>query len=111
MALREKKLLRQRSKNPKIFFIQIGAAAKRKSLILTEMFRKANMPIAQSVTKDSLKSQLKIAEKLGTPVLLMLGQKEALEDTIIIRDANLGGQDIVPFSKAIEFVKKKLMKK
>ena len=111
MALHEKKLLRQRSRNPKIFFIQIGAAAKRKSLILTEMFRKANMPIAQSVTKDSLKSQLKIAEKLGAPVLLMLGQKEALEDTIIVRDANLGGQDIVPFSKAIEFVKKKLMKK
>jgi len=111
MALHEKKLLRQRYKNPKIFFIQIGAAAKRKSLILTEMFRKANMPIAQSVTKDSLKSQLKIAARLGAPIILMLGQKEAIEDTIIVRDANLGGQDIVPFSKAIEFVKKKIAKK
>ncbi len=111
MALHEKKLLRQHSRNPKIFFIQIGAAAKRKSLILTEMFRKANMPIAQSVTKDSLKSQLKIAAKLGAPVILMLGQKEAIEDTLIVRDANLGGQDIIPFSKAVEFVKKKLMKK
>ncbi len=110
LALHEKKLLRKRSKNPKIFFIQIGAAAKRKSLILTEMFRKANLPIAQNVTKDSLKSQLKIAEKLGVQIILMLGQKEALEDTLIVRDANLYGQDIVPFSKVIEFVKKKLKK-
>ena len=111
MALHEKKLLRQRIKNPKIFFIQIGSAAKRKSLILTEMFRKAKIQIAQSVTKDSLKSQLKIAARLETPIILMLGQKEALEDTIIVRDGNFGGQDIVPFSKVIEFVKKKLAKK
>ena len=111
MALREKNLFRQRVRNPKIFFIQIGAAAKRKSLLLTEMFRKANIPIAQSVTKDSLKSQLKIAAKIGAPLTLMLGQKEALEDTIIIRDIEMGGQDIVPFSKAVEFVKKKLKEK
>lgn len=110
-AMNERKLLRQRVKTPKIFFIQIGAAAKRKSLLLTEMFRKANIPIEQSVTKDSLKSQLKIAAKLEVLFILMLGQKEALEDTIIVRDMNLGGQDIVPFSKAVEFVKKKLKEK
>lgn len=73
-----------------------------------EMFRKANIPVAQSVTKESLKSQLKIAEKLETPLILMLGQKEALEDTIIIRDAITGGQDIIPFSKIIDFIKKEL---
>ncbi len=108
MVLHEKKLFKQRVKSPKIFFIQIGAAAKRKSLFLMEMFRKANIPVAQSVTKESLKSQLKIAEKLETPLILMLGQKEALEDTIIIRDAITGGQNIIPFTKIIDFVKKEL---
>ncbi len=118
MALHEKKLLpaspaggRRRVKNPKIFFIQIGAMAKRKSLLLTEMFRKANIPIGQSVTKDSLKSQLKIASKMETPFIMILGQKEALEETVIVRDLNLGGQDIIPFSKAVEFVKKKIKSK
>jgi histidyl-tRNA synthetase len=111
LALREKNLLRRRTKAPKIFFIQIGGAAKQKSLLLMEMFRKANIPIAQSVTKESLKSQLKIAGKLETPLVLMMGQKEALENTVIVRDAVSGGQDIVPFSKIIDFVKAKLKTK
>lgn len=110
IALREKKLLRHREKHPKIFFIQIGAMAKRKSLLITEVFRKAGIPISQSLTKESLKSQLKIASKIEAPLVLMLGQKEALEDTIIVRDTNLGSQDIVPFSKVVEFVRKKLKK-
>lgn len=111
IAMREKKLLKIREKSPKIFFIQIGALAKQKSLLLTEMFRKANIPISQSVTKESLKSQLKIAAKLNVSLILILGQKEALEDTVIIRDAAMGNQDIVPFSKATEFVKRKLKTK
>ncbi len=111
LTLHEKKMLKQRVKNPKIFFIQIGAAAKRKSLILMEMFRKANVPIAQSITKESLKGQLKIAARLNVPLIVMLGQKEAIEDAIIVRDAMTGAQDIVPFSKAVEFVKKKLKEK
>ncbi len=110
MAMRDKKLLRQKQKHPKIFFIQIGALAKRKSLLLTELLRKANIPLAQSITKESLKSQLKIAAKLNAPIILMLGQKEALEDTIIVRDAAMGGQDIVPFSKIVDFIKNKLKK-
>lgn len=111
LALREKNLLHQRVKTPKIFFIQIGAAAKQKSLLLMEMFRKANIPIAQSVTKESLKSQLKIASKLETPFVLIMGQKEALENTIIVRHTSSGSQDIVPFSKLIDFVKNKLKTK
>ncbi len=111
MALAEKKLLRSKEKHPKIFFIQIGSLAKRKSLVLMEMFRQANIPVAQSVTKESLKSQLKISSKLETPINLILGQKEALEETVIVRDINLGSQDIVPFSKIVDFVKNKLKTK
>lgn len=111
LALREKNLLPQRAKAPKIFFIQIGAAAKRKSLLLMEMFRKAGIPVAQSVTKESLKSQLKIAAKLETPLVLIIGQKEALEDTVIVRNTSSGSQDIIPSSKVIDFVKNKLKTK
>ncbi len=109
--LAEKNLLKSRPKKPKIFFIQIGSLAKQKSLLLMEIFRKANLAVAQSVTKDSLKSQLKISTRLEVPFIMMIGQKEALEETIIIRDMNLGNQDIVPFSKAADFVKRKLKEK
>lgn len=111
LALNERKLLHQYRKNPKIFFIQIGPSAKKESLLIMEMFRKANLPVVQSITKDSLKSQLKIATKLQTPYILLLGQKEAMENSIIVRDTNSGNQETVSFSEIIEFMKNKLRSK
>lgn len=93
---------------PKVFFVQLGTAAKRKSLHLVEELRKAKIPLAQSLSKDSLKSQLKIASRLGVFYAAILGQKEAIDDTIIIRDMDSGAQETLPFAKSIEYLKLKL---
>ncbi|HDO23611.1 MAG TPA: histidine--tRNA ligase [bacterium] len=104
----EKKITIKRSKTPKIFFIQIGKAAKYKCLEIIEIFRKAHLPLIQSIGKDSLKGQLKIAAKLNIPYALILGQKETLEDSIIIRDMNSRAQETVPTEKVVEIIKKKI---
>lgn len=96
------------TKAPKIFFIQFGKSAKYKSLKIIEMLRKAHIPMMQSISKDTLKSQLRIASKLNIPYALILGQKEALEDSIIIKDMNTGTQETVPTEKVVEFIKNKL---
>ncbi|MBI2175132.1 MAG: histidine--tRNA ligase [Parcubacteria group bacterium] len=93
---------------PKVFFVQLGTTAKRKSLHLMEELRKAKIPLAQSLSKDSLKSQLRIASRLGVFYAAILGQKEALDDTIIIRDMDSGAQETLPFVKSIEYLKSKL---
>ena len=56
-------------KKPKIYFIQLGFEAKLKSLNVIDVLRKAKIPIAQSLSKDSLGSQLAVAEKLNVPLL------------------------------------------
>ncbi|RJQ30751.1 hypothetical protein C4572_03730 [Candidatus Parcubacteria bacterium] len=95
---------------PKIFLIQLSHSAKQKCMGVIEMFRKANIYISQSINKDNLNSQLGIAARLNTPYVLILGQKESLENSIIVRDMATGSQESVPIEKVVEVVKKKLKK-
>lgn len=92
-------------KKPKIYFIQLGAEAKLKSLNIIEILRKAHVPIAQSLSKDSLGAQLAIAEKLQIPYALIFGQKEALEDSVIVRDMSNRSQNTVKLSNLLEHLK------
>ena len=94
----------------KIFLTQLGELAKRRSLKLFEDFRKAKIPVAESFAKDSLKTQLRTADKLGVSYALILGQKEALEGTIIIRDMKSGKQETVKLEKVVKEMQKRLKK-
>ena len=94
----------------KVFLAQLGNLPKRKSLRLFEEFRMAKVPITESLGKDSLKTQLRIADQVGADYALILGQKEALEGTIIIRDMRTGRQETVKVKKVVEEIKKRLKK-
>jgi histidyl-tRNA synthetase len=95
---------------PKIFLAQLGNLAKRKSLKLFEDFRKAKILVSESFGRDSLKAQLGRANRLGVKYVLILGQKEALDGTIIIRDMETGRQEMMKLEKVVEEMKKRLKK-
>ena len=92
-------------KKPKIYFIQLGADAKLKSLGIIEVLRKARVPIAQSLSKDGLGQQLAQAERSGAPFAIIFGQKEALENTVIVRNMETRSQEIVKLEALPDFVK------
>ncbi len=100
-----KKLAPRILKKPKIYFIQLGGEAKLKSLNVIEILRRAHIPIAQSLSKDSLGSQLAIAEKLAIPYALIFGVKEALDNSVIVRDMGNRSQDTVKLDKLLEYLK------
>ncbi len=100
-----KKLSPRILKKPKIYFIQLGSEAKLKSLNIIEILRKAHVPIAQSLSKDSLGSQLAIAEKLSIPYAIIFGVKEALDNSVIVRDMSNRSQDTVKLPKLLEYLK------
>ena len=100
-----KKLSPRIIKKPKIYFIQLGAEAKLKSLNILEILRKAHIPIAQSLSRDSLGSQLAIAEKLNIPYTLIFGVKEAIEDSVIVRNMSNRSQETVKLAKLLEYLK------
>lgn len=95
---------------PQIFIAQLGNLAKRKSLKLLNELWKANIRVAESFGRDSLKAQLARADKLGAKLTLILGQKEALEGTIIIRDMESGKQSNAKLDKAVQEVREMLKK-
>jgi histidyl-tRNA synthetase len=49
-----------------------------------------------------------VADKLGVKLALILGQKEAIDKVIIIRDMKTGMQEIVRLDKIIDEIKKRL---
>jgi len=94
----------------KVFLAQLGNLAKRKGLKLLEDFRKEKILVAESLGRDSLKTQMSRAAKIGAKYTLILGQKEALEGTIIIRDMESGKQETVKLEKTVSEIKKRLKK-
>lgn len=92
-------------KRPKIFFVQLGFEAKLKSLQVIEILRKAKIPVEQSISKDSLGSQLGMAEKLGVPYALIFGQKEALEESVIVRNMQTRSQETIKISALCDYIK------
>lgn len=92
----------------RVFLVAIGALAKKKSLSLLEEFRAGGIDVSETLGKDSLKAQLRSADRLNAPLALIFGQREAFEETMIIRDLKTGVQETVPLKKVVESVKKHL---
>lgn len=92
-------------KKPKVYFIQVGMDAKLKSLNIVEILRKAHVPMIQSLSKDSLGAQLAVAEKSGVPHVLIFGQKEAMQGSVIVRNMETRSQENVSISDLAEYIK------
>lgn len=95
----------------KVFLIHIGPAAKKRSFNLMEELRAAGINAGESISRDNLKTQLNIAAKIGAKLALILGQKEAMDGSILIRDMEEGIQESVLQTKLVEKIKAKLKKK
>jgi len=108
--MKSKGIKLKKERESQIYLAQLGILAKRKSLKLLEGFRGADIQVSESFGKDSLKSQLGRADRIGVKYTLILGQKEALEGTVIIRDMRTGGQETVKLESAVREMQKRLKK-
>jgi len=93
---------------PKIFLAQLGDLAKKKSLKMFLELEKNGILLAESFGRGSLKAQLRVANKLGVELTLILGQKEAIDGTVIIKNMASGEQETARAEKIVDIVKKKL---
>ncbi len=87
------------------FLVQFGPEAKLKSFLVLEELHKAGVNTLHLIAKDKLSGQMNIAEKSEASYIILIGQKEALENSVIIRDKNTRSQEIVPISKLATKVK------
>ncbi len=97
----------KKASNPRLrfSFVHIGDEAKRVSISLTEEFRKARVALAQDIGIESLTEQLHLAERRGSPYLLIMGRKEALEGSAILRNRQTQQETILPLHGIVERLK------
>ncbi len=103
----EKKLAFPETKY-EVYFAQLGDEAKRHAIKIINELRGLGLKIAFNFFKNSLKNQLEAANNLHVSHVIILGQKEVQDKTVIIRDMESGVQEIVDQKKLDSILKKKL---
>jgi histidyl-tRNA synthetase len=97
---------RPSKRKPKLYFIQLGNEAQVRSLEIMETLRKAHVPVHQSLGHAQLSAQLELANELAIPYAIIMGHKEALDGTVIVRNMDTRSQDILQIARLPEYLKK-----
>lgn len=112
MKLKDKNSVASYSDEEELIYVaQLGEQAKVKALLLFEDLRVAGFNVRQSFSVDSLRSQMEEATNLKAKISLILGKKEVMDETILIRDMESGVQEIVAQKKIKEKLDKKINRK
>ena len=93
-------------KKPIASFVQLGMDSKLLSLDVIEKLRQVKVPLYLSLAKDRLGAQVSSVEKYHTPYVIVMGKKEAVEKTAIVRKNDTHAQEIVSLDDLPKHMKK-----
>lgn len=90
---------------PDFYLIQFGPEAKLKSFLVLEEIYKTGANVIHSMAKDKMISQIGVAENSGALYIILIGQKEALENSVVIRNTSTRAQQIIPIHELASKIK------
>ena len=90
------------------FVAQLGEEARRSALRIVNDLRGSGIKLGYNFSKGSLKGQMELADTAKVPYVLIIGQKEVQDKTVIVRDMESGIQEIVDQKKVQPLLKRKL---
>lgn len=90
---------------PKVFFVQLGLRAKISGLSVLDELRRAGVPVLQSFDAARLQPQLEAAKAAGVSHLIIMGQREALDSTVIVRELADSSQTTVALAQLPRFLR------
>lgn len=91
--------------SPRFVFVHIGDEAKRESMKMADALRHARIPLTQAMGVASLSEQMRLAEDLNPQYLLIMGRKEALERSVILRERATHTETFIPLDSLIDRLK------
>lgn len=94
--------------SPRVFVAQLGQDARVEALQLMSELAAADIPFAESIDRDGMQGQLKAADRVGAEWTLIIGHKEVLDKTVILRNMESGMQEVVPREKLVDELQKRL---
>lgn len=89
----------------RIYFIQLGLRAKLQSLKVSDILREARIPVLQSFDSSKLSPQLQAAQQAGVSHLIIMGQREALDGTVIVRAADNSAQTTLGLTQLPKYLR------
>ncbi len=71
---------------PEVFLAPMGAAAELEAMHLAHRWRREGMRVEMAPGGRSLKSQMRLADKVGSPYVFILGEDELTAQALTVRD-------------------------
>lgn len=93
-----------------VCILQLGDRAREVSKKIYDSLTKQDINVYFVPDDDGIRPQIKNAVKLGATYAVIIGQKEALNDEIILRDLNTSSQEVFTSSAIAEEIKNRLIK-
>ena len=106
--IKEKGVEVPEAKTTDISIVQIGERAQKKCLPLLAALEEKGYDATCILGKESLKGQLRLAAKMRSKFALIIGQREVLDNSIIVRDMEDASQETVKMTKLYDVLEKKL---
>jgi histidyl-tRNA synthetase len=92
---------------PAIYFAHLGTEARRRVLSVLEMLRRSEIPVHQGIWHERIGEQMMTARRLATPYILIMGHKEAMEGTVLVREVATNSQDAIPLPELPGYLKRR----
>jgi histidyl-tRNA synthetase len=86
---------------PACFVMHIGEAAKIRAFCLLDALWQSKVALDQALLLSTMQDQMELAKKSGAKYLAIIGQSEALEGTVIVRNTATHIQEILPVNQAV----------
>ncbi len=94
------------NQSPLVYFMQLGFEAKLLSLKIIEILRQSKIPVYQALSRDKLTSQMGSVEKMKIPFTIIVGKKEAVDNSAIVKKMSNHSQQTVKLEELGEYMKK-----
>ncbi len=89
------------------FVVHVGEAAKLKSFSMIDALWRADIAVRQALLSESLKEQMDSAKAVGAKYVAIVGQREALDGTVLLRNFESGLQQSLVRDKLASFLNAK----
>jgi histidyl-tRNA synthetase len=93
------------SRHPQVFLASLGEKAQRRGFSLAQELRDGGVWAELDYEGKSLKSQMRKADKMKSPYVIILGEEELKKNRVILRNMATKDQEEVPLEEIMQRVK------
>lgn len=109
-AMQAEKIKVPEPRGVEVCILQLGEKAKEVSKKIYDQLAHNDVNVYFVPSNEGLRQQIRSADKLGAKYAVIIGQREAFKDEIILRDLENSSQEVFPTSGLVEEIKRRFEK-